>query len=143
MKIESRIGKSSSSDKQIYGFITDFNNFKSLVPADRVSQWESSAEQCSFRVDPVGKATMKIVEKTPFSLVKIASVPDFSTYNFTIWIQLKKVDEIDTRVKITIEPHVNKFLLPMIKSPLKQLVDGIVDHIETFNFDQQAENDIS
>ena len=100
MKIESRIGKSSSSDKQIYGFITDFNNFKSLVPADRVSQWESSAEQCSFRVDPVGKATLKIVEKTPFSLVKIASVPDFSTYNFTIWIQLKKVDEIDTRVKI-------------------------------------------
>ncbi|HER07643.1 MAG TPA: hypothetical protein ENO20_01930 [Bacteroides sp.] len=136
MKIESRIGKSSSSDQQIYGFLTDFNNFSRIVPQDRVSQWESSTEQCSFRVDPVGKATLKIVEKKPCSLVKIASVPEFSTYNFTIWIQLKRVNEQDTRVKVTIEPHVNRFLLSMIRSQLKQLVDGIVDQIETFHFDQ-------
>lgn len=136
MKIESRIGKSSRSDQQIYGFITDFNNFKRIIPENRVSQWESSAEECSFRVDPVGKTTLRIMEKTPFSLVKIASVPDFSTYNFTIWIQLKQMNENDTRIKITIEPHVNQMLLPVIKSPLKQFVDGIVDQIETFDFDQ-------
>lgn len=136
MKIESRIGKSSRSDQQIYGFVTDFNNFKRIIPENRVSQWESSAEECSFRVDPVGKTTLRIMEKTPFSLVKIASVPDFSTYNFTIWIQLKQMNENDTRIKITIEPHVNQMLLPVIKSPLKQFVDGIVDQIETFDFDQ-------
>jgi hypothetical protein len=136
MKIESRIGKAAHSDRQIYGFITDFKNYRSIIPEDRVSQWESSAEQCSFRVDPVGKLTLKMVEKSPFSLVKIASVPEFSTYNFTIWIQLKRVNEQDTRVKVTIEPHVNRLLLSMVGSPLKQLVDGIVDQIETFDFDQ-------
>ncbi len=136
MKIESRIGKSSSPDRQIYGFLTDFNNFQRIIPADRVSQWESSADRCSFRVDPVGKATLEIVEKKPCSLVKIASVPELSSYSFTIWIQLKQINEQDTRVRVTIEPHVNRFLLPMIKSPLKQLVDGIVDQIEKFDFSQ-------
>jgi len=136
MKIESRIGKASRSDHQIYGFIIDFNNFKRIIPEDRVSGWESSVEQCSFRVDPIGKVTLRIVEKNPSSLVKIASVPEFSSYNFTIWIQLKSVNEQDTRVKVTIEPHVNQLILPMIKSPLKQFVDGLVDQIETFDFDQ-------
>ena len=134
MKIESRIGKTTGSDRQIYAFITDFNNFGSLIPEDRVSDWESSSEQCSFRVDPIGKVTLRIVEKEPSTLVKIASVPDFSSYNFTLWIQLKELGERDTRVKVTIEPHVNKMLLPMIKSPLKKLVDGIVEQIEIYDF---------
>ncbi|MFO7934237.1 MAG: hypothetical protein R6U78_09150 [Bacteroidales bacterium] len=134
MKIESRIGKTTGSDRQIYAFITDFNNFSSIVPEDRVSNWESSAGQCSFRVDPIGKVTLRIVEKTPSSMVKIASVPEFSSYNFSLWIQLKEVGEHDTRVKVTIEPHVNKMLLPMIKSPLKKLVNGIVEQIETYDF---------
>ena len=75
-----------------------------------------------------------IIEKRPHSLVKIASIPEFSSYQFTIWIQLKHVSEQDTRVKITIEPHVNKMLLPMIKVPLKKFADGLINKIETFEF---------
>lgn len=134
MKIESKIGKSSSSDEQIYAFITDFNNFQDLLPDDKVSGWEASVEQCSFQVDPVGRIGLKIIEQEPHSLVKIASIPEFSSHQFTLWIQIKQVAEGDTRVKITIEPQVSKMLLPMIKSPLKQFVDGLVDKLESFQF---------
>jgi hypothetical protein len=134
MKIESRIGKSTSTDKQIYSFITDFNNFKDLLPEDKVTGWESSGDRCSFHVDPVGRTGLQIIQEEPHSLVKIASIPEFSSYQFTIWIQLKQVAEKDTRVKITIEPHVNAMLLPMIKSPLKKFADGLVDKIEAFSF---------
>ncbi len=134
MRIESRIGKAGFNDQQIYTFITDFNNFKELLPADKVSDWESSKDRCSFRVDPVGKTALQIIEKTPGSLVKIISDPGISNYQFTIWIQLKQVADNDTRIKITIEPQVNKMLLPMIKSPLKQFVDSLVDKMEAFRF---------
>ena len=72
--------------------------------------------------------------KHPYTLVKMASRPEFSKYQFTIWIQLKKVAEDDTRIKITIEPHVNKMLLPMIKGPLKKFVNGLIDKMESFRF---------
>lgn len=134
MKIESRIGKSASTDKQIYDFITDFNNFRDLLPEDKVTGWESSVDRCSFHVDPVGRTGLQIIQKEPYSLVKIASIPEFSSYQFTIWIQLKQLAEKDTRVKITIEPQVNAMLLPMIKSPLKKFADSLVDKIETFSF---------
>ncbi|MEA3461014.1 MAG: hypothetical protein U9R49_03975 [Bacteroidota bacterium] len=134
MKIESRIGKSTSSDQQIYAFISNFHNFKDLLPADKVSGWESSEEKCSFQVDPLGRTGLMIVEKNPYSLVKMSSDPEFSSYQFLIWIQLKKVAADDTRIKITIEPQVNKMMLPMLKIPLKKLADGIIDKIESFDF---------
>ncbi len=134
VKIESKIGQSSYSDREIFKFITDFNNFKSLLPEGKVSGWESSGDRCSFQVDPLGRTGLQIIQKSPNSLVKYASVPEFSRYQFTIWIQLKKVTESDTRVKITIEPHVSKLMLPMIKGPLKLFADSLINKIEGFDF---------
>lgn len=134
MKIESKIGKSVSMDQQIFVFISNFHNFKDLLPADKVSGWEASEEKCSFQVDPLGRTGLMIVEKQPYSLVKMSSDPEFSSYQFTIWIQLKKVARDDTRIKITIEPLVNKMMLPMLKIPLKKLADGIIDKMEAFDF---------
>lgn len=134
MKIESKIGKSTSSDEKIYLFITNFHNFKELLPADRVTAWEASEDRCSFNVDPLGRTGLMIVEKEPHKLIKMVSDPEFSSYQFNIWIQLKKVDDKDTRIKVTIEPVVNKMLLPMLKIPLQKLADGIINKIEGFEF---------
>lgn len=139
MKIESRIGKSTFSDRTIYEFITNFDHFRSLLPEGKVSGWESSGDRCSFQVDPLGRTGLQILEKQPHSLVKVASIPEFSKYQFTIWIQLKQVAEGDTRIKITVEPHVNQLLMPMIKGPLKLFVNGLIDKIEGFDFSTQAE----
>jgi len=134
MKIESRIGKSESSDQQIFTFITNFHNFKELLPADKVSGWEASEEKCSFQVDPLGRTGLMIIEKQPYKLVKMSSDPEFSSYQFLIWVQLKKLSDRDTRIKITVEPQVNKMLLPMIRGPLKKLADGLIDKMESFDF---------
>jgi len=134
MKIESKIGKSTSSNVKIYEFISNFHNFKELLPADKVTGWEASEDKCSFNVDPLGRTGLKIIEKEPHKLVKMSSDPEFSSYQFNIWIQLKKVADDDTRVKVTIEPLVNKMMLPMLKLPLKKLADGIIDKVEGFSF---------
>ena len=134
MKIESRIGKSESSDQQIYAFISNFHNFRELLPADKVSGWEASEEKCGFQVDPLGRTGLMIIEKQPYSLVKMSSDPEFSSYQFLIWVQLKKLADRDTRIKITVEPQVNKLMLPMIRGPLKKLADSLIDKMESFDF---------
>ena len=134
MKIESKIGKSEFSDQEIYRFISNFNNFKDLLPEGKVSAWESSEDECSFNVDPLGRTGLRMVEKSPNSLIKISSRPEFSKYQFTIWIQLKKLTETDTRIKVTVEPHVNQMMLPMLKIPLKKFVDTLVKKMESFDF---------
>lgn len=136
MKIESKIGKAESSAELIYNFITDFRNFKNIIPQEKVSEWDADEESCSFKIDTIGKMGMKVFEKEPFKLIKIKSDPSISQYNFTMWIQIKEADTSDSRIKITIEPDINKMLLPMVKSPLKKFIDSLVEKIETFNFKQ-------
>jgi hypothetical protein len=134
MKIESKIGKSKHTDREIYQFVTDFNNFKEFIPEDQVMDWESTEDSCTFRIDPVGKTGIKIIEKDPYRLVKVSSIPGLSQYDFTIWIQLLNKGGNETNIKITIEPRVNQMLLPFIKTPLKDFADGLIDRIENFNF---------
>jgi hypothetical protein len=51
-----------------------------------------------------------------------------------MWIQLKQVEAEDTRVKITLDPQVSPILLPMVKKPLRELADMIVERMEEMSF---------
>jgi hypothetical protein len=88
-------------------------------------------------MDLLGKVALSIVEKTPHQLVKVSSDPSVSQYNFNLWIQLKEVQPGDTRLRITIEPLINKVMLGLVKSHLKNFVDSLIDEIETFRIPEE------
>jgi hypothetical protein len=137
MKIESKTGRSEYPAATLYDFIADFRNFNNFIPQDKISGWEAGPDQCSFRMDLLGKVALSIVEKDPHKLVKISSDPAVSQYNFNLWFQLKEVRPNDTRMRITIEPLLNKVMLTMVKSHLKNFVDSLVDEIENFRIPEQ------
>ena len=133
MKIESKIGSIPKSNEIIYNFLTDFNNFANILPADKVKNWNATTEQCSFEIEGLGKTGMKIIEKEAYNLVKLTAIEE-SSLKFFLWIQLKTVNEKDTRIKITIEPNLNPMMAAMVKSPLKKFVDSLVEQMENFSF---------
>ena len=128
-KIESKTGQLQYPDNKIYDFITDFNNFKQFIPEEKVENWESSDDSCSFSLPSLGEASMSIIEKEPNKLVKVAGSGS-NAIKFTIWIQLKMIADNDTRIKITLEPQMNKMMEMMAKKPLKKFIDMLVDRIE-------------
>ena len=134
MKIESKTGKANYPASKIFGFVADFRNFNNLIPADKISDWQADTDHCSFRIDMLGKVRLTINEKQEGKLVKIISDPEVSQYNFNLWIQFKEVAENDTRIKVTIEPFVNQVLKAMVKSPLKEFIDSLIDEMEKFDF---------
>lgn len=134
MKIESKIGKSPHSTASIYSFVSDFRNFNTFIPEEKVSNWEAEIDSCSFSMEMLGKVGLNIVERQTDEMIKIASDPTISQYNFNLWIQLKEVSESDTRIKVTIEPLLNQIMLSMVKKPLKSFIDSLVDEIEKFEF---------
>lgn len=133
MKLESKIGKIVSSDEQVYNYLTDFNNFKNLVPEDKISDWKSDETSCSFSVNPIGKTGIKLLEKDPYKLIKLTSLDD-DRFNFTFWVQLKKLEENDTRIKLTLEADMNPMIQMMAKKPLQEFLDKLVDQLMKYNF---------
>jgi len=134
-KIESRIGTIKHSDRKIFEFLSDFNNFEQLIPADKVKNYTSDGESCSFTVDGIGNVGLRIIEKEEFKLLKISSEGK-SPIAFLMWIQMKQVDEKDTKVKITVDPQVNAMLMGMVKKPLKDFSDALIDRLEKLSFSE-------
>jgi len=132
-KIESRIGKIHAPDEKIFNFLSNFNNFKDLIPEDRVKDWESTEDSCRFSVEGIGQAGLKIIEKEPNKLIKISS-DEQTPFAFFLWIQIKQLEENDSRMRITVEVDVNPMIAMMVKNPLKNFVDTLIDQVEKMEF---------
>ena len=134
MKLESKIGQSSASDEQIFNFLSDFEKIRSFIPTDKVSNWESGSDWCSFEVSPVGKTGIKLIEKETFKLLKYTNIQE-SQYTFTFWAQLKQIAEKDTRIKLTLDVNVNPMLQMMVKKPLKEFLDKLVEQLGQLKYE--------
>ncbi len=135
-QFESDIKKAPHSDKKIFSFISDFNNFENLIPQDKVKDWQSTQETCRFKVEGIGEAGLKIVDKEPFKTVKYSTdgkVP----FNFYLWVQLKQVDEHDTRIKLTIKADLNPMMKMMVAKHVKKFLNMLGDAIANYHYPEK------
>jgi len=128
MKLESKIGKVQEKDEKIYLFLTDFDNFKSLIPADKVTDWQSDKDSCRFKIDPVGETGFKIIGKEEYKMIKLTSL-DQTQYSFNFWVQLKMINDLETAIKLTMDVNLNPMMQMMAKKPIKQFLDTLVDQL--------------
>ena len=131
MKIESKIHKIENSDEYVYNFISDFRNFKDLIPQEKVSDWNATSDKAEFSLEGIGKVGLQIAEKQPYKLVKISN-QETVPFDFFLWIQLKKVEENDTRVKITIKADFNPIVKEKKKKPLQQFADTLAEQMSVY-----------
>lgn len=130
MEIVSRIGKIQANEEKVFNLLSDFNNLQSFALPETVKEFTCDADSCSFAFDKVGKFSMKIVEREAYKLVKIMGEGGMS-FSFNLWIQLKQLSPMDTRVKITLRAKVNMLMKPMVKKPLTQFVDSLLTRLES------------
>jgi len=62
----------NNSAEKIFSFLSNFNNFKSLMP-EQVSEWKSTEDTCSFTIQGLPSIGMKIHEKIPFKKITYTS----------------------------------------------------------------------
>ncbi|MEA3446229.1 MAG: SRPBCC family protein [Bacteroidota bacterium] len=132
-RFEGHQRKINKPAETVFSFISDFNNFQDTIPQDKIQNWQATADTCSFTVAGVGEMAMQIVEKKPFNLIKIENQAKAKN-EFMLWVQLKQIDEQDTRLKITFDVRLNAMLKMMAKKPLQNFIGTLTDRIaESFN----------
>lgn len=103
--------------------LTNLENVKDRIPEDKIKDFEFNRDSCSFSVPPVGKITFQIVEREPNNTIKFTTTN--SPVPLFLWIQLKQVEENDTRMKMTVRADLNPFIKQMVAKPLQDAVDKI------------------
>ncbi|MEG1555661.1 MAG: hypothetical protein RR356_02925 [Bacteroidales bacterium] len=127
MKVTSRTETVKASDHIIFAMVSNCNNFGKFLP-DQVKDWESTEDFCKFAIPGVAVLTLTISEKIACSKVVYHASND-KNLPLTICIQLDGNGE-ECKVEVEIEVEVPIFLNPMVKKPLQNLVEIIVDKIK-------------
>lgn len=112
------------NDERIFTMLSDLSNLEKIkdrIPQDKIKEFTFDTDSCTVAIDPVGKITFQIVEREPFKTIKFTTTN--SPVPLHLWIQLKQVEENDTRMKITVRADLNSFLKPMVSKPLQEGVD--------------------
>lgn len=132
-KYTSKTGKIEKQDQFIYEFLADFRNLENVIPKDKISNFEATEDNCKFKIDGIGQAGLKTIEKKPYSLIKISS-DGKSPFGFDFWIQLKPIEQEQnaTAMRPTIDAQLNPMMKMMVGKHLQKGIDSLVDHMVTF-----------
>jgi hypothetical protein len=126
----------AQNDDRIFALLSDLSNLekvKDRIPQDKVKDLTFDSDSCSVSVDPVGKVTFRIVEREPNKTIKFVS--ENSPVPVTLWVQLKQMDVMDTRLRLTLRADLNPFIKPMLTKPLQQAVDRLSEVLASLPYE--------
>jgi carbon monoxide dehydrogenase subunit G len=125
-KIETDHVAVNGSAATIFEFLSDFNHFEQLLPADKVENWTSDKTSCSFRIKGMADIGMEIKHQQPSSEINIVSkgkVP----FDFTLDVFLSPTPNADvTEVYMCFSGDINPFMKMMIEKPLRNFFNMLV-----------------
>ncbi|MCD7932367.1 MAG: SRPBCC family protein [Tannerellaceae bacterium] len=116
------------SDERIFTMLSDLSNLEKVrdrIPQDKIKDFTFDTDTCSVTIDPVGTITFQIVEREPFKTIKFTTTN--SPVPIHLWIQLKQVEENDTRMKLTVRADIPMMLKGMVSKPLQDGIDKLAD----------------
>ena len=126
--IESKHVHISAPAKQVFDFLNDFNNIEKLLPSDKITDWQATQDDCSFKIqnaaiiplvksstEPVSKINIKSGEKAPFP--------------FTLEVFINAEGE-STQGYLLFNGEINMFLKMMVVKPLTHLFDHMADRLK-------------
>lgn len=127
-KIESKHVEVKCPREEVFAYLMDMNNFKELLPQDRISNWESDEEFCSFKIQ--GTVTISIRRKGADepSVINMTN-GDKSPFPFTLDAYLEDDGNGGTKAHQKFEADINPFLKMMVEKPLSNLFDYIADRL--------------
>lgn len=128
-KIESNHANIQASAEKVFNFIIDFNNIQQLLPQDKISDWQSDFDQCSFKIQ--NAAIIPLVKKSsiPHSKIFIES-GEKAPFPFTLEVNIIQKSENETEGFLIFEGDINPFLKMMVMTPLTNLFNYMTDRLK-------------
>lgn len=123
------------SQERVYNKLSDLSNLEAIkdsLPKDKVQDLSFDSDTLSFTASPIGQLTLKIVEREPFSCIKLETTN--SPLPFNMWIQLVETAEEECKVKVTIGMELNPFMKAMVQKPLQEGLEKMVVMLAAVNY---------
>ncbi len=117
-----------ASSNDIFNFLTDLNNLQKLMPEDKIDQWQSDAETCSFQIKGLAKIGMKLDSTEENKKIHIVSNGK-NPFDFTLDINLNEQGD-STESQLIFDGNMNAFMKMMAEKPLTNFFNLLADNLK-------------
>ena len=127
-KFESSVKQVPYPQEAVYRNISDLSNLERVrdrVPQDKLKEFSFDQDSVTVSVDPVGKITLRIVDREEPKCVKFETTQ--SPMPFNLWIQVLPVNENASKMKVTVQADIPFVLAGMVSGPIQDGVEKIAD----------------
>ena len=135
-KFESSIRQINYPQQVVYQGLSNLDNLSKIqdkIPEDKANDLTFDIDSVSINVPPVGKITMRIVDREEPKTIKFETVESPLPFNF--WIQLLPVTETSCKMKLTLKAELNPFIKGMVSKPLKDGIEKIADVLQMIKYE--------
>ena len=134
-QFESSVKHVPYPQENVYRNISDLSNLERIrdrVPTDKIDDFSFDSDAVSVIMPPVGKVTLRIVEREEPKCVKFESVQ--SPIPFNLWIQVLPVDAENSKMKVTVKADIPLVLRAMLSSPLQDGVEKVAEALSLIQY---------
>ncbi len=122
--LHSTTNNTQSTLKNLFEFLIDFKNFDSILPTDKVEDFEFTETQCSFNIKGITPMTIKLVEKTPYTFIFFSS-EGLAKFNFSLKVYFTGNENETGQCRIQLLGNLNPFIKAMAEKSLQNLVNAM------------------
>lgn len=120
--IHSEINSTQSKLISLFLFISDFKNFNSILPEDRIEDFKYSELECTFNIKGITSMKIKIIEKHAHDYILFAS-EGLANFKFNLKVFFIGEANQNGECKIELYGDLNPFIKSMAEKSLIQLVN--------------------
>jgi carbon monoxide dehydrogenase subunit G len=108
------------SQKNIFDFLSDLNNFKKLMP-DSLETFDSDTDSFSFKLKGMPKIHLKIKERKPNGMILLDA--NGGKIEFELQCIIKELSTQQSEIQFFFEGSFNPLLKMMVKEPLQNFIN--------------------
>lgn len=127
-RIDSDKVKIGKNPETVFNYLCDFNNVRELLPQDKISDWSSTFDQCSFKVQNAAVIPLIKKEVHPNNRIDIVS-GEKAPFPFTLTVHIKE-DSTGCECQLHFEGEINAFLKMMVVKPLENLFNYMANRLQ-------------
>jgi carbon monoxide dehydrogenase subunit G len=128
INIKSESYQTKSPVKSLFELLSDFRNFKNLLPEDKIENFQVQGDTCSFNVRGITPLKARILESTPYSSIKY-HLEGFSKYTFVLNAVFTGSPENPGECRVEMQGDLNPFIKMMAEKPLEQLANTMAKRL--------------
>jgi hypothetical protein len=120
--INSEAHNTQSTVSSLYAFLSDFKNFGSILPEDKVENFQYSGDECSFNIKGITPMKIRLQEKKENEYLLFSS-EGLARFNFQLKASFDGAPDSTGVCRVDLSGDLNPFIKTMAEKPLTGLVN--------------------